>query len=256
MLMDDTLIVKIADSDDEVLAAQHLRYTVFVTEMGAEVPAQDHQMQIEKDEFDPYFDHLILKDTSITDPRKNVVGVYRLMRGDTAANGIGFYGKDEYDLSKLTNTDRRVLELGRSCLHADYRGGIALHLMWNGLAQYVFDHKIDILFGVASFHGTDVSEMAHALSFLHHNHLAPMDLRVTSQPDNTVDMDIIPESEIDKLLALRQIPPLIKSYLRLGGCVGQGAYVDHSFNTIDVCLLMDTAQMSAKYKSLYEKGVI
>jgi len=117
-------------------------------------------------------------------------------------------------------------------------------------------HKIEILFGVASFHGTDVRKHEQALSFLHHRHLAPEDLRVTAQPNNRADMNIIPNDQIDKLAALRQMPPLIKAYLRLGGFVGDGAFIDHSFNTIDVCLLMDTERMSAKHKAMYEKGNI
>tara|TARA_R110002096_G_scaffold74746_4_gene176945 strand:- start:7631 stop:8404 length:774 start_codon:yes stop_codon:yes gene_type:complete len=251
----DNLAIKIAQTDTELQAAQRLRYRVFVQEMGAQATDTDHAAGLECDNFDPYFDHLILIDTTNLDPLNNVVGVYRLMRGDVAAKGIGFYGASEYDLTKLENSGRRVMELGRSCIDPAFRGGVALHLMWNGLAQYVQDHGIEILFGVASFHGNRVDDVAQALSLLHHNHLAPDDLRVVAQVSHHVDMNILALSDIDKLTAMQQMPPLIKAYLRLGGCVGQGAFVDQGFNTIDVCLVMDTQRMSAKHKAIYQKGV-
>lgn len=251
-----SLTIKLADTDAEIRAAQRLRYRVFVQEMGALTSEENHALELEKDDFDQYFDHLILIDTSNPDPMENVVGVYRLMRGEVAVAGAGFYGADEYNLDKLLQGERRTMELGRSCVHPDFRGGTALQMLWNGLGEYVLQHKIEILFGVASFHGTDVPEHEQALSFLHHRHLAPEDLRVTAQPNNRADMNIIPNDQIDKLAALRQMPPLIKAYLRLGGFVGDGAFIDHSFNTIDVCLLMDTERMSAKHKAMYEKGNI
>ena len=247
----ENLELKIADSDAEVAAAQRLRYRVFVEEMGAETSAENHKSGRECDAFDPLFDHLILQDTTCSD-MDNVVGVYRLLRGETAQQGNGFYSASEFDLSKLLTSERRVLELGRSCIDPQHRGGIALHMMWNGLAQYVHDHAIEVLFGSASFMGRDVQAFQHALSFLHYNHLAPDDLRVVAQTQNRLDMDILQSDQVDKLTALKQMPPLIKAYLRLGGFVGQGAFVDHAFNTIDVCLLMDTQRMSVKYKAKYE----
>jgi putative hemolysin len=248
----ENLDLKIADCEIEIAAAQRLRYRVFVQEMGAKSSAQNHKLGQECDKFDPFFDHLILKDTT-KDEHDNVIGVYRLLRGDVARNGIGFYSASEFDLSNLLSSKRRVMELGRSCIDPKHRRGIALHLMWTGLAKYVQDFDIEVLFGAASFSGIDADPFKHALSYLHVNHLAPEDLRVFSQTENSLDMDVLPQGQVDKLTALRQMPPLIKAYLRLGGFVGQGAFVDHNFNTIDVCLLMDTQRMSGKYKAKYEK---
>ena len=149
----------------------------------------------------------------------------------------------------MRRSGRRLLELGRSCLHRDYRGGAALFHLWQGLATYVERHGIEILFGVASFHGTDVQAMAQPLSLLHHRHLAPPHLRVRARAFQP--MDLLPQDRIDRRTAMLQIPPLIKAYLRLGGCVGDGAFVDHAFNTVDVCLVMDTARMTERQKALY-----
>ena len=193
----DHFILKIADTEVELVAAQRLRYRVFVEEMGAR-PTFNSVMKQEADAFDPYFDHLVLKDIRINDERENVVGVYRLMRGDIAAAGPGFYSAGEYDLSKISATGRRLVELGRSCLDAQYRGGLALHLLWQGVADYVIKHDIELLFGVASFVGTDTNYYADALSFLYENHLAPAPLRVTARDSGNVSMRIKNINKIDE----------------------------------------------------------
>ena len=252
--------VKLAETQAEVAAAQRLRYRVFVEEKGARADAEERNARREQDRYDPHCDHLLLLDAETANPdvEEQVVGVYRLMRGDQAGAGIGFYGETEYDLAPLRAWPRPVLELGRSCVDREYRRGAGMHLLWSGLAQYVADNDIEILFGVASFHGTDPAAIADALSNLHYAHLAPEDLRVRALEASHVPMNILPPDKIDTARALRQTPALIKAYLRLGGFVGEGAYVDHDFNTIDVCLLMDTTRMVDRYRTFYarQKGAL
>ncbi len=247
--------VRLAESDEDVAAAQRLRYRVFVEEMGAKPEPGDAAERRERDRFDPWCDHLLLIDNESDDPdtERGVVGVYRLLRRVRAREGIGFYGASEYDLALLERYPRETLELGRSCVDARQRGGAGMHLMWAGLGQYVGEHDIAIMFGVASFHGTDPAPIAQALSYLHHNHLAPPDLRVTALPDSRVEMDLLPPDEVDGAEAMRQMPALIKAYIRLGGFVGEGAWIDHDFNTVDVCLLMDTARMVGRYHKFYSR---
>lgn len=244
--------VKMAETPTELHAAQRLRYDVFVEELGGGGDLVDHSQKIERDRFDPYFDHMILTKKDCNE----VIGVYRLLRAPQAQLAGGFYSEREYDLSLLKSSGRNLLELGRSCLHPDHRGGMAMHALWTGLAAYVADHRIDILFGVASFHGTDTRTLAAALSLLHHRHLAPDHLRVRAHEGAFQAMDLIAQSDLDRTAAMVQIPSLIKAYLRLGGCVGEGAYVDHAFNTTDVCVIMDTAQMNARQAKIYGKGSI
>ncbi len=245
--------IKLAETSAELRAAQRLRYRVFVAELGGGTDAVSACLGVERDAYDAHFDHLILCDNDLP-VDDNVIGVYRLLRSDMAANGAGFYSAGEFRLDKIAGSGRKSLELGRTCVDARYRNGVAMHLLWQGLAEYVADHKIEILFGAASFHGTDPAAISHALSFLHHSYLASDGLRVSAYGDNAVPMDILTDKETDKRTALLQIPPLIKSYLRLGGMVSDGAYVDHAFNTIDVCLVMDTLRMSQKYKDFYTRS--
>lgn len=247
--------VRLAHNDEDVAAAQRLRYRVFVEEMGANATPEERIKRQEMDEFDPYFEHLLLIDNQLdADPLDRVVGVYRLMRGSVARDGIGFYGASEYDLSKLTGMKRETLELGRSCIAKEYRGGLGMHQLWDGLGDYVIRHDIRILFGVASFHSADPAPLAEALSFLHHNYLAPEELRVRTLDAHYTSIDRMPLAQINKRRALQKIPSLIKAYLRLGGFVGDGAFVDHDFNTVDVCLIMDTQKMAEKYRSFYARN--
>lgn len=242
--------VKIAETEEELIAAQALRYDVFVRELGGGGDMVDHDAGLERDRFDPYFDHMLLTD----DTRGQVVGVYRLLRGDQAQKIGQFYSEDEYDLSVLKQSGRRLLELGRSCLHAEYRGGTAMYHLWSALAQYVAEHEIEVLFGVASFHGTDPTALAQPLSLLHQRHIAPEDLRVRSKVFQS--MDLLTEDNLDRKRAMVETPALIKAYLRLGGYVGEGAFVDHEFNTTDVCLILDTARMNDRQRKIYtaERG--
>jgi putative hemolysin len=248
-------IVKIAQTDAEVSAAQRLRYRVFVKEMGALPRLDAANNGIESDAFDPYYDHLIAIDKKIADDRDNVVGVYRLLQSHVAATGPGFYGAAEFDLTKITATNRKSVELGRSCIDASYRGGIVLQMMWQAVADYVMRQNIEILFGVASFSGIRPEIYAEGLSFLHHNHLAPPELRVRALAAENVPMAMKAQEKIDRVQAIRQIPSLIKSYLRLGGFVGDGAYVDRQFNTVDVCLILDRLRIPKQQLQQLEKGV-
>ena len=175
------------------------------------------------------------------------------MPGDRAADCGGYYSASEYDLSPILGQGRKLVELGRSCVAAEHRGGLAMHLMWNALAGYVLEREIEILFGVASFHGTDPGPIEMGLSQLYHHHLAPPDLRVTARPEARVEMNRVPADRIDRSEAMAQIPSLIKAYLRLGGLVGDGAWIDSDFNTIDVCLVMDTERMQGRYRDYYTR---
>lgn len=254
MAEDAVLSLRLARDARDLRAAQRLRYEVFVRELGADGPLVDHEARLERDAFDPYFDHLLLID-SRRDPAElqDVVGVYRLLPPERVAAAGGYYSESEFDLSVLKASGRRLLELGRSCVHPQMRGSAAMFLLWNGLAEYVLERRIEVMFGAASFHGTDVRAPAQPLALLHHFHRAPEGLRVTARPEQRQDMDLLPAEAVDKAVAMAGIPALIKAYLRLGGYVSDGAWIDRAFNTLDVCLVMDTARMSVKHRDFYTR---
>jgi L-ornithine Nalpha-acyltransferase len=247
--------VRFARNDEDLKASQRLRYEVFISELGGDGDLVDHDARLEADQFDPSFEHLMLLDRArpggVTE---QTVGVYRLLSGANAGQAGRFYSESEYDLSVLKNSGRKLLELGRSCLHLDYRGGMAMYYLWNALADYVTEHEVEILFGVASFHGTDIAALRAPLSLLHHRHLAPEKIRVKARQSHYQNMNLVAEDQLDRRRAMLATPALIKAYLRMGGTVGEGAFVDHDFNTTDVCLILDTEAANARQKSFYSRG--
>ncbi len=252
--LDAVLSVRLASDKRDLLAAQRLRYEVFVKELGADGPLVDHDARLERDEFDSFFDHLLLID-SRRDPAllHDVVGVYRLMPPERVVAAGRYYSESEFDLGVLRASGRRLLELGRSCVHPDMRGGAAMFLLWNGLAEYVLERQIEVMFGAASFHGTDAAALAQPLALLHHFHQAPDGLRVTARPEQRQEMGLVALEAVNRAQAMAGIPALIKAYLRLGGHVSDGAWIDRDFNTLDVCLVMDTARMSVKHRDFYTR---
>lgn len=247
-------VTRVAQSSADIRAAQSLRYAVFIQEMGGDGPLVDHAARLECDLFDAHADHILLCDETRPDDDQ-VIGIYRVMTAQMAETAGRFYCAKEYDLAPLHQSGKRLLELGRSCLHADYRGGPAMLYLWQALADYVAVHQIEVLFGVASFHGTNVADLSGPLSLLHHRHLAREPLRVKAIGPTALSMDIEPAETLDRPSAVRQMPALIKAYLRLGGTVGEGAFVDYAFNTVDVCLILESEAVKTLQKTMLTKGV-
>ncbi len=245
--------LRIAATPGEVDAVQALRYRVFYDEMGAEPDAVSVLSRRDIDRFDLVADHLIVVDHALGDGPEGVVGTYRMLHRDGAAVAGRFYSSDEYDIAPLLSFPGRILELGRSCVDLRYRGRAVMQLLWRGIAAYVFAHEIDLLFGCASLAGTDPDGNAAALTYLHHNHLAPPALRPQALPARYVDMRRLPPEEVDARRVLLTLPPLIKGYLRLGGMVGDGAVIDHQFNTTDVAIVVKTDLVTDKYIDHYKR---
>ena len=245
--------VRVADSTSEIDAVQALRYRVFYQEMGAEPDLATAASLRDCDAFDDVADHLLVVDHTIGPGPEGVVGTYRLIRSEAASRVGRFYSADEYDISPIMNFPGQVLELGRSCVDAAYRNRAAMQLLWRGIAAYVFHYRIDLMFGCASLHGTDPDALAPDLTYLYHNHLAPPAVRPRALPHRYVEMRRMPPSQLDPKRVQSQLPPLIKGYLRLGGFIGDGAVIDHQFNTTDVAVVVKTDLVTDKYYRHYER---
>jgi putative hemolysin len=245
------LEVRLANSPAEIEAAQRLRYRVFYQEMGAQPTAAMAAEKRDFDEIDDDCDHLLVINNR-ADHDCGVVGTYRLHRRDTP-KFRGFYSSAEYDVGKIEAFGGKVLELGRSCVDADWRTKMTMQLLWRGIAGYVFAHKIDLMFGCASLPGTDPQALALPLSYLYHRHLAPAAIRPRAVAARYADMNLMPAESVDIRAALVALPPLIKGYLRLGGFVGDGAVIDPQFNTTDVCVIVQTDLITDKYFRHYDR---
>jgi putative hemolysin len=247
------LEIRLAESEAEIVAAQELRYRVFYEEMSASPTPEMAASRRDFDSFDPFCDHLIVIDARKGSGPAGIVATYRLLRRPGAEKRGQFYSIDEYDISTIVAHPGQILELGRSCVDAAYRSKAVMQLLWKGISDYVFHFNIEIMFGCASFPGTEPSQHATTLSYLHHRHLAPPQFRPRAIPSRYVSMDMKPISGIDERRALAALPPLIKGYLRLGGFVGDGAVIDHQFGTIDVSVIVVTDLVSDKYYKHYAR---
>jgi len=239
--------VRLAKNKAEIEQAQAIRYHIFYEEFNAKPSPEMSKVQRDFDHFDDYADHLIVFDGD------KIVGTYRLLRQAQAEKAGRFYTSDEFDISKLIENYDGLLEMGRSCVMPDYRSKAVLQLLWQGIAEYVAYHKVKFLFGCASFQGTDPQTHAEALSFLYHNNLAPEEFRPRALPDVYTKMDLVDPETINARDVLKSLPPLIKGYLRIGGFVGDGAFIDNDFGTTDVCVVLSTEHMTSSYQKHYER---
>jgi len=251
----DRLDVRLAGSDAEIAAAQALRYRVFYEEMGATPSPAMRRRRADFDDFDEICDHLLVMDAAKGKGAESVVGTYRLIRRQVGEAFGRFYSQDEYDIANILAHGGNFMELGRSCVDATHRNGATMKRLWDGIATYVFDHRIDLMFGCASLPGTDPGQLAGHLGYLHHYHLAPEALRPRALPRRYVDMARVPKDSHNPRRALAELPPLIKGYLRLGGFVGDGAVIDHQFNTTDICVMVKTDMITAKYRAHYDRTI-
>lgn len=252
----NNLEIRLADSEREITASQALRYHVFYREMGAKPSPRVLESELDFDPYDELCDHLLVIDTersTASDPA--VVGTYRLLKGEVADEYAGFYSEDEFELQSLIARSPQVLELGRSCIDADYRSRGTMQLLWRGIAEYVYENSIKYMFGCASLPGADPASMRLPLAYLYHYHLAPKAIRTHALDERHVEMNTMEKEQIDVGQALRELPPLIKGYLRLGGVVGDGAVIDYDFNTVDVNLIVETASVTEKYANHYSREV-
>jgi len=259
-----SLEVRLAQVPEDIDAAQALRYRVFYEEMGATPSADMAAVKRDFDRYDRQCDHLLVID-HLRKPSHRVIGTYRLIRRGAAAQCGGFYSASEYDIAPLLDYPGEILELGRSCIDAEYRTGQVMQTLWRGLTAYVFRHDVRLMFGCASLPGTDPQALALPLSYLHYHHLAPPALRAKALPERYVDMRLLPREAFDPNQAFdtmkldprngsNSLPPLIKGYIRVGGFVGEGAVIDHQFNTTDVCIIVKTDLITSRYLKHYDRA--
>lgn len=248
------LQVRLARSENEILNAQRIRFSVFHNEFGAKL--DDNSMQLERDQdlFDAYCDHLIVLDTELPGQEsEQIVGTYRLMRKQHAVKAGGYYSADEFAVAGLMarHSNRNFLELGRSCVLPAYRGKRTIELLWQGIWTYTRQNNIDVMIGCASFAGTIPAKHAEALTFLNTHAKVRGEWYIAPLPARHVSMDMMPEEAIDLKSAITKLPPLIKGYLRLGAAFGDGAVIDPVFKTIDVMVVLPVEHIKQRYKSHY-----
>ncbi len=244
------LELRLIDSEAELHSVQRLRYRVFYKEMEAQPTPRMTELERDFDAFDDICEHLIVRDTT-QDGDAAVVATLRLLRRSALARASTFYTAGEFDISRLLAIDGELVELGRSCVDMNYRAGAAIQALFRGLGAYVVQHDIAYMFGCASLHGTDPGSLALPLSHMAYHLAAPDALRPRALDHLYVDMKRLAPGTFDAAEGLASLPPLIKGYARAGCRFGDGAVIDHQFNTTDVCVLLDVSVMEGRYGRRY-----
>ena len=250
MIESKNFIIKLAQTKSELKRAQALRYSVFYKEKKAKPTLQKKLIRLDYDKIDKFADHLIVIDKSTNN---KIVGTYRLIRGDVAEIFGGFYSSSEFNLENIVSNyeNKYILELGRSCVHQNYRNGSIMNLLWKAIAEYVKLYDIKLLIGCASFSGTDPIKYSEELSYLRENFSLPANLSVLSYDNNICPAYKLINNNSNQLRTFAKLPPLIKGYLRIGGKVSDNFFIDQRFNTIDLFVVVSTDDIDIRYKKKY-----
>jgi putative hemolysin len=233
-----------ARHQDEVRAAQRLRYAVFVGEMGARLntPVPGHDVDL----YDDYCEHLLVRDVAT----REVIGTYRMLTSAQARRLGGFYSDSEFDLTRLRPLRDRMVEVGRSCVHPDHREGGAIMALWGELIKFMDRNQIEAMIGCASIPMLDPvsgaingSAAASLWRQLRETHLAPIEHHVWPRLP-------LPVEQLDDTLTVEP-PALIKGYLRLGVKVLGAPAWDPDFNCADLPVMLRLANMPARYRKRF-----
>lgn len=222
-----------ARSEDELREAQRLRYRVFAEEMGAHL---NGPAGLDVDQFDAYCDHLLVRDADTL----AVVGTYRVLPPDQAARIGRLYAESEFDISRLTHLRSKMVELGRSCVHPDYRSGAVIMALWGGLAGYMMQHGYETMLGCASVPMGDGGHYAANL------YCALRDTALTAPEYRAFPHTPLPIEELATGAAAVP-PPLVKGYLRLGAKICGAPAWDPDFNVADFLTLFHLSDINARY---------
>ena len=226
-------VVSIAKNDADIEECLRLRYQVFAGEMNAQLGSSG----LDKDRFDDHCQHLMVREEN----SGKIVATTRLLTSDDR-EGIGFfYSETEFDADAILNLPGRFMEIGRTCIHPDYRNGATLGTLWQGLGKVTLEQDIDYLIGCASIpfsQGDDY--MATVMQQLRNQAFSPENLRAVPR---------IPVRGLEnaKLLDKVAMPPLLKGYLRVGAKICGEPYWDAAFNVADVFILVETGNLNARY---------
>jgi putative hemolysin len=228
----------VAQDDDEVRAAQRLRHQVFATEMGATLHSPVDGLDV--DRFDEFCDHLVVRDETTGE----IVGTYRMLPPERAADAGGLYSDAEFDLTALAGLRGGLVETGRSCVHPDHRTGAVVGLVWAGIARYMLLSGHSYLAGCASVQLRDGgAEAAGVWDVVRRKHFAPDEFGVRPLRPWDVDAHSVPARPV--------VPPLLRGYLRLGAWIcGRPAH-DRDFGVADFFVLLSLDRVDQRYLKFF-----
>jgi L-ornithine Nalpha-acyltransferase len=218
---------RIAASPDDVIAAQRLRHLCFVDRPGG-TPRPDGRDQ---DDFDALCQHVLVEETG----SGRLVCCFRLLPLAGGSEIGQSYSAQYYELSALRDFQGPMVEMGRFCVHPDVQDADVLRVAWGAMTRFVDGRGVEMLFGCSSFAGTEADRYLDAFAMLSAGHLAPKRwLPRVKAPRVFRFADRLRRVVFDRKRALLAMPPLLKTYLVMGGWVSDHAVVDTDLNTLHV----------------------
>ncbi len=243
-----TMEVRLAREPEELLAAQRLRYEVFNLHEGLGL-ASAAATGVDEDRFDAHCDHLLVVDHEAG----RVVGTYRLLP-QANVPPFGFYSETEFDLAPVKRSGLRLLELGRSCVHPDYRYGRIIDLLFRGIGEYIRRTGSQALMGCVSVPGRDVAQLRQIYHWARQADLmARPELHVRPLPTHAVPGVEQPPDAIDPAIA-DALPALFRAYLAIGCRICSLPAYDAEFGTTDFFILVEIARMDGAYARRFVHG--
>ena len=237
-----------ARDEEDVRQAQQLRHLVFAGEMGARLTVPHgsppgHDIDL----FDPFCEHLLVRAAGCDGEHGPVIGTYRVLTPANARRVGSLYSDLEFDLTRLRPLRAKMVELGRSCVHPDWRSGGVILALWGALAEFMHCNGLDTMVGCASVSMRDGGHVAASLwEQLRRSHLADIHWRVTPRL-------ALPVEDLQHDLHV-EAPALIKGYLRCGAKVLGVPAWDPDFNTADLPMLLRIEDLPARYRKHFLAG--
>jgi len=223
--------VSLAITPSDLTECQRLRYHVFNVELGEGLSTSDRS-GLDIDPFDTFCDHLMVRDLESA----KLVGTYRLQTGEVAHRNLGYYGNQLFDFSVYDRVRKHVLELGRACVHIDYRNIMVLHALWKGIAVYATRHESRYLLGCSSISSQDENYGAAMYESLKEKYLVDPSLYTLPQPGHECKSTAAP-------VEVSRPPRLFRAYLEISGRICGPPAIDREFKTIDFLTLVDLANL-------------
>jgi putative hemolysin len=231
--------VTLAQWPQDLIECQRLRYDVFNLELGEGLSTSDRS-GLDIDPFDSFCDHLMVRDLE----SGKLVGTYRLQTGEVARKNLGYYGNQLFDFSAYDSIQREVLELGRACVHIDYRNIMVLHALWKGIAVYATRHDSRYLIGCSSISSQDENLGMAMYEELSKKHLVAPSLRTTPQPGHECKATGEP-------IEAPRPPRLFRAYLEISGKICGAPAIDREFKTIDFLTMVDLVNLPDRVRTRF-----
>ena len=198
------------------------------------------------DAFDARCSHVLVEDIRSGD----LVCCFRMLTLEGGSDLPGSYAAQFYDLSALAGFTGRMVELGRFCIHPDWTDPDILRLAWGAMTRHVDDNDVQMLFGCSSFAGTETADYLDAFAMLKARHLAPTRWLPRVKAPDVFRFAARLRRKPDVRKAMLRMPPLLRTYLLMGGWVSDHAVVDRQMNTLHVFTGLEIGAIPAARKRL------